>query len=444
MNKQSKVNENRVINVKFEMMHPADQLVMIMERIYGYGMTTTSGGNLSIKDDNGDIWITPAGVDKGSLTGKDIVCVKTNGSMVGKHRPSSELPFHQSIYSQRPDVKAVLHAHPPALVSFSIVRKMPDTRLIPNVNLICGEIAMAEYGLPGSDELGEKIVAVLKRGINTVVLENHGVVVVGDNLFKAFMAFETLDFCARLEIEARRIEKPISLTPHYIEISKNKQHIDMEEFVPTSYSSRERAARKEMCELIHRSYDQKLFTSTQGTFSQRLDDKSFIITPYMKDRKYLDVSEIVRIENGKKEAGKMPSRSVLLHQYIYQKHPHIDSVIIAHPHNIMVFAVTNETFDSRTIPESYILLRNIPKLPFGSSFMQPAMVADLFIQKCPIVLVENDCIIVTGSSLLNAFDRLEVAEFSAKALIASKSLGEVISINDRQVAEIEKAFHLAH
>ena len=76
--------------------------------------------------------------------------------------------------------------------------------------------------------------------------------------------------------------------------------------------------------------------------------------------------------------------------------------------------------------------------------MQPAMVADLFIQKCPIVLVENDCIIVTGSSLLNAFDRLEVAEFSAKALIASKSLGEVISINDRQVAEIEKAFHLAH
>ena len=57
-------------------MHPADQLVMIMERIYTHGMTTTSGGNLSIMDDNGDIWITPSGVDKGSLTRQDIITMK--------------------------------------------------------------------------------------------------------------------------------------------------------------------------------------------------------------------------------------------------------------------------------------------------------------------------------------------------------------------------------
>lgn len=428
--------------MNFDLVHPAEQLVMIMERIYGYGMTTTSGGNLSIKDENGDIWITPAGVDKGSLTSKDMVRVKPDGSVIGKHRPSSELPFHQSTYRQRPDVKAVLHAHPPALVSFSIVRKLPDTRLIPNAHLICGEVGMAEYGLPGSDDLGEKIAKVFQRGINTVLLENHGVVVVGEDLFKAFMAFETLDFCARLEIDARRIGTPVSLTPRYIEISKNKQHVDMEEFVPQGFSSKEREARREMCDLIHRSYDQKLFTSTQGTFSTRLDDHSFIITPYKLDRKYLDISEIVRIEGGKREAGKMPSRSVLLHRSIYGRHPHINSVIIAHPPNIMAFAVTGEAFDSRTIPESYILLRNVPKLPFGSSFMQPSMVAEQFTAGCPIVLVENDCIIVTGSSLLNAFDRLEVAEYSAKALIASKSLGEVVVINDCQISEIEKAFKL--
>jgi L-fuculose-phosphate aldolase len=339
-------------------------------------------------------------------------------------------------------VKAVLHAHPPALVSFSIVRKLPDTRLIPNANLICGEVGMAEYGLPGSDDLGEKIAAVFKRGINTVLLENHGVVVVGEDLFKAFMAFETLDFCARLQIDALRIGTPVSLTPKHIEISKNKQHVRMEEFVPQSYSSAEREARKTMCELIHRSYDQRLFTSTQGTFSTRLEENSFLITPYMTDRKYLEVSDIVRIENGRKEAGKMPSRSVLLHQYIYEKHPHINSIIIAHPPKIMAFAVTGESFDSRTIPESYILLRNVPKLPFGSSFMQPAMVAEHFVKKCPIVLVENDCIIVTGSSLLNAFDRLEVVEYSAKALIASKILGDVVVINDEQVRDLEIAFKL--
>jgi L-fuculose-phosphate aldolase len=197
-----------------------------------------------------------------------------------------------------------------------------------------------------------------------------------------------------------------------------------------------------MCELIHRAYDQKLFTSTQGTFSQRLGDNSFLITPYMVDRKYMDISDIVRIDNDTCEAGKVPSRSVMLHKYIYQKQLHVNSVIIAHPPNIMAFAVTDEVFDSRTIPESYILLRDIPKIPFGSSFMQPAMVADMFIPKCPIVIVENDCVIVTGSSLLNAFDRLEVAEYSAKALIFSKSLGDVVMINDTQISEIEKAFNL--
>ncbi len=428
--------------MRFDLLHPSDQLVMIMERIYGYGMTTTSGGNLSIRDENGDIWITPAGVDKGTLTGKDIVRIKRDGTVIGKHRPSSELPFHQSIYAQRPDVNAIVHAHPPALVSFSIVRKIPDTRVIPNANMICGEVGMAEYGLPGSDDLGAKIAAVLKKGINTVLLENHGTVVVGEDLFKAFMAFETLDFCARLEIDANKIGNMKSLTAKHIEISKNKQHVEMEEFIPQGYSSEERAARKEMCGLIHRAYDQKLFTSTQGTFSMKLDDGSFIITPYARDRKYLENSDIVRIEGGRREAGKMPSRSVLLHKYIYEKHPHVRSVIIAHPPAIMAFAVTDEKFDSRTIPESYVLLRNIQKLPFGSSFMQPGMVADLFKESNPIVLVENDCIIVTGSSLLNAFDRLEVAEYSAKALIASKSLGPVVMIGEKQIRDIETAFGL--
>jgi L-fuculose-phosphate aldolase len=82
--------------VRFDLLHPADQIVMIMQRIYAYGMTTTSGGNLSIKDENCDVWITPAGVDKGSLARRDIIRVGPDGTS-GSHRPSSELPFHLSI-----------------------------------------------------------------------------------------------------------------------------------------------------------------------------------------------------------------------------------------------------------------------------------------------------------------------------------------------------------
>lgn len=428
--------------MKFELLHPADQIVMIMERIYKYGMTTTSGGNLSIQEENGDIWISPGGIDKGSLTRKDIVCIKPDGSVHGIHKPSIELPFHQLVYKKRPDVKAVLHAHPPALVAFSIVRKIPDTHIIPNAHLICGNVGMAPYDLPGSIRLGEKIADVFEEGYNTVMLENHGVVVAHEDLFKAFMAFETLDFCARLEILANRVGKVRSLSEKYITLSQNKQNVHMDEFIPKNHSSRENEARREMCELIHRSYDQQLFTSTQGTFSQRLDEHSMLITPYMVDRKYMNVGDIVRIDGQYKEAGKNPSRSVMLHKYIYEKHPDVNAIIIAHPPHIMAFAATEEGFDSKTIPESYILLRDVVKIPFGSSFMQPQMVADVFCNKTPVVLVENDCVIVTGSSLLNAFDRLEVAEYSAKALIDSKMLGDVVTIDNQQVADIDEAFQL--
>jgi len=415
---------------------------MIMNRIYKYGMTTTSGGNLSILDDNGDIWITPSGIDKGSLAPKDIIRVKADGTIEGIHKPSVELPFHEKIYQKRPDIKAIIHAHPPALVAFSIVRKIPNTRLIPEAHILCQPVEMAEYGLPGSDDLGEKIARKFEEGCKTVMLENHGVVVGGENLFKAFMTFETFDFCARLEIKANRIGTPIALDERQIALSKYKQNVVMDEFIPQRYSSAERAARQEMCKLIHRSYDQRLFTSTQGTFSQRLDNDSFIITPYGIDRKYIEPSDIVRIHNNWKESGKNPSRSVMLHKYIYEKHPYINSIIIAHPPNIMAFAVTEAKFETKTIPESYIALRNVSKIPFGSSFMQPAMVADSISKNTPILLVENDCIIVTGDSLLNAFDRLEVAEYSAKAIIASKYIGDIININDKEVADIEKAFNL--
>ena len=426
----------------FNLLHPADQIVMIMERIYAYGMTTTSGGNLSIRDDNGDIWISPAGVDKGSLTRKDIVCVKADGSIQGIHRPSSEYPFHKTVYERRPELKAVLHAHPPALVAFSIVRKLPATYLLPDIREVCGQIAIAEYGLPGSDELGEKIAAVFSRGINTVLLENHGIVVGAENLFKAFMSFETLDFCARLEISANRMGPLHPLGPDQLTLTKQKQGVALPTFVAGSASSAERTARREMVELIHRAYDQRLISSTQGTFSQRLDGDNFVITPFNLDRKYLQPEDLVRIEEGKAEAGKNPSRSVLLIQAIYKKHPAINSVIIAHPPSMMVFAVTDASFDSRTIPESYILLRTIPQLPFGTNFLDVDRTANCFSGKTPIVMMRNDCIIVTGSTLLNAFDRLEVAEYSAKAIISARSLGSIVSINDSQISELEKAFKL--
>lgn len=428
--------------MKFELMHPADQLVMIMQRIYEYGMTTTSGGNLSIRDDNGDIWITPSGIDKGALTRADIMQVKPDGSVIGPHTPSVELPIHRNIYKLRPDLHAIVHAHPPVLVAFSLARQVPDTTLIPNANLVCGTVAMAKYDVPGSEQLGANIAEQFAAGYNTVLMENHGVICGAVDLYHAFMEFETITFSAKIELDARKLGTPRKLTSAQIAIDSTKAHPQLDAFEARNVSSEEKAGRRDLCTLIHRSYDQRLFTSTQGTFSMRLSDGSLLITPYMKDRKYLEPEDIVRVKNGMGELGKVPSRSVMLHQRIYETHPEINSVIIAHPPAIMAFAVTGAEFDSRLIPESYISLREVGRLPYASTTLDVDGAAAMFSSHQPVIIVDNQCVIVTGASLLNAFDRLEVLEYSAAAIIAARDVGKLVLLTDAEIEEVNKAFHL--
>ena len=428
------------MNVK--LLHPADQIVMIMNRIYTCGMTTTSGGNLSILDDNGDVWISPGSVDKGTLTRRDIICVKQDGTMLGPHKPSCELPFHQTIYRMRPDVRAVMHAHPPALVAFSLVRRIPNTRILPSAFAACGEPGMAPYAVPGSAELGEKIAAVFAKGYDMVMLENHGAVVAKPDLFQAFAAFETLDFCARAEMDAVRIGTPVALDDAALARWQAARAGKPEEFAPTGHSSAENDARREMAALIQRSYEQRLFTSTQGTISVKLDDDSFLIMPRGMDRRYLTVEDLVVVRAGKAEAGKTPCAMTPLHTAIYAAQPHVRSVITAQPPNLMAFAVTGAPMDSRTIPESYIMLRNVQRLPFAAGFEGVEQTARVFRPSTPVALIANNCAVATGTSMINAFDRLEVGEYSAKAIIATGGLGKLVAITDDQVKEIDVAFGL--
>ena len=267
----------------FSLLHPADQLVMIMNRIYSRGMTTTSGGNLSIKDDSGDVWITPAGIDKGSLTRGDIIRITKDGSVDGIHRPSSELPFHLAVYKARPDINSVLHAHPNALVAFSIVRKIPSLSLFPSVARTCKGIKLAPYDLPGSDGLGAKIAHEFASGSDIVLLENHGVVIGADNLFKAFMTFETLESSARLESLANRLGVVKELTSTQLSLSDTRHHLLMDDIEFKLRTTEELTARREMVTLIQRSYRLGLFNATNGTYSVRLADGSILITPFNKD-----------------------------------------------------------------------------------------------------------------------------------------------------------------
>ncbi|MDD4988149.1 MAG: class II aldolase/adducin family protein, partial [Candidatus Izemoplasmatales bacterium] len=263
-----------------------------------------------------------------------------------------------------------------------------------------------------------------------------------DNLFDAFKIFETLERCAELNIIAKQLGEATVLNDEDIELNMEKGKILPEEFLPIDITSQEKKARKEMCALIHRAYDQNLFTSTMGTFSQRLDQNNFLITPYGIDRKYLEPEEIVLIHNGLREKGKHPSRSVDLHKLIYDQHPEVNAIVIAHPTHMMAFGITKTPLDPRTIPESYIMIRDLVRVPYGLSILNPQALTDKISPSTPVILAENDFVLTVGSTLINAFDRLEVAEFTATTILNATKIGSIDPISQDRIDEIDIAFNL--
>lgn len=427
--------------MKRELLHPRDQIMKTMERIYRYRMTTTSGGNLSIRDASGDIWITPARVDKGNLQPSDIVCVRTDGTVEGKHPPSSEFPFHQSIYSVRPDVNSIVHAHPVALVAFSICQLVPETRLFHQAHAVCGQTGFAPYALPGSEALGNVIAQQFRDGCDSVILENHGVVVGGDSLSRAFQRFEAFEFAAKTIIKANQLAAVRYLSDSQLQ-QTHARTVKLESFVPGDASIRERELRRDLCDFIRRGCRQRLLISTEGSFSARVDNQAFLITPTHQDRECLEIRDLVLVKQGCMEDGKKASRAVRAHQAIYQRHPDVHAIVFAHPVNATAFSVTGECFDARTIPESYVFLRDVANVPYGIQYHSGEQIADHVSSEKPVAILENDGVLVTGNTVLDAFDRLEVLEATAEAVINSRAIGDVSSMSPETITELRKAFNL--
>lgn len=430
-----------VMSAERQLLHPRDELMQTMERIYRSRMTTTSGGNLSILDDDGNIWITPARVDKGRLTRDDIICVRTDGTTEGPHPPSSEFPFHQAIYAARPDIRAIVHAHPVALVAFSICQQTPNTRLFHQAYFVCGRTGFAAYALPGSRELGTKIAATFETGCDSVILENHGVVVGGESLSHAFQRFEAFEFAGKTLIKGRLLGDIRMLTDEELEVAHHRS-VAVESFQPPNASIRERELRRELCEFLRRGCRQRLLISTEGSYSVRLSDDSFLITPTQQDRESIEVSDLVLIQGDQRERGKKASRAVFAHQAIYRAHPEVGAIVFAHPVNATAFSVTQARFDARTIPESYVFLREVRRIPYGVQYRGDSEIADYISPASPAAILENDGVLVTGTTVLDAFDRLEVLESTAEAIINAGAIGEIGSMPDEAIDQLRAAFNL--
>lgn len=420
-------------------MHPIEEINAAMARIYKNGMTTTSGGNLSIIDSEGSVWITPSRVDKGTLTKGDIVRVLKDGTVDGKHKPSSEYPFHRKIYDVRPDIKAVMHVHMPSFSAFCAARKAPDTRIHPKANDLCGDVAVAPYALPGSDKLADSIAQAFAKGARSVLMESHGAVIGMSSLQYAFEVMETLEYCCRLIVQATILGTPHSLNQAELKIMQADFSLPA---MPAKVAGcREMELRQSLCDFAQRGYGQRLIISTEGTLSARLDSESFLITPRGMDRFTLKPEDIVLVRDGKAEEGKRHSKAAKLHAAVYKRHPHIGAIINAVPINVTSFAVTDPSkFDSRVIPESYILLRDVPVCPYGKTLTDSEAVAGMLSKDTPMLIVKNDGLMATGGTLLEAFDRLEVAEATAKLLIQAKVIGGAARIDDKDIDDIIKHF----
>jgi L-fuculose-phosphate aldolase len=419
-------------------LHPREELVATMQRIYRHRMTTTSGGNLSLRDPDGSLWITPSRVDKGSLQPADIVRVLADGTREGLHPPSSEFPFHREIYRRRPDLHAVVHAHSGALVAFSLCRQLPDTRVQSHVHGICGRVALAPYACPGTAELGDKIAATFATGADCVLLENHGVVIGGRDLRDAFQRFETLEFVAQTLIHAASLGPIQVLPPAHLGLETMPEFGELPEAPP---SNRERELRTAITRFVHRAYQQRLLISTAGAFSARLDRDTFLVTPRRRDRLELTAGGLVRATRHACERGRRPSRAALLHALIYERHPEVGAILNAQPAHASAFCMTAAPLGTRTIPESYLVLRDAPRLPFHRIVEDAAALAgEVSLAHRPVVLIENEGALVLGRDVLEAFDRLEVLEATAEALLLARPLGPVVPMPDPAIAELRRVF----
>ena len=164
--------------------------------IYNLGFVAANDGNISVKISDNEYYCTPTGVSKGALTPDMIIKVDRDGKKLeGKLNPSSEIKMHMRVYRERPDVNAVVHAHPPVATAFTVADIDLDQYVLPEAVLTIGAVPTCDYGTPSTMEIPDSLDPYLQDH-DAFLLRNHGALTVGCNLTKAFFVMEEVEFNA--------------------------------------------------------------------------------------------------------------------------------------------------------------------------------------------------------------------------------------------------------
>src|SRR3984957_17273040 len=182
-----------------------EQMCEIGRRIWIKGYCAGNEGNHSVRIGPDRFLWTPTGISKGFLKPEDICTVDTEGKQIGgKRKRTSEMLLHLAIYKARPDIKAVVHSHPPHATAFAIANVDLPTCIHPEAEVFLGAVKTAKYVTPGDTRLGESILPYVKDS-NCILLQNHGTVTFDKDLEGAYYKLEIVDAYARILLLAKQI-----------------------------------------------------------------------------------------------------------------------------------------------------------------------------------------------------------------------------------------------
>jgi len=191
------------------------QIVEVGRRIWLRGYIAANDGNITVLLNDNEVLTTPTGVSKGFMTTDMIIKCDRQGNVINKntkYRPSSELKMHLEVYKERPDVRSVVHAHPTYATSFAVAGIPLDKCVLPEAIIVIGAVPIAPYGLPSTSEIPDRIRPYIKNS-DAILLENHGALTLGSDLFNAYYKMETLEHTASIVWKAIQLGNLNILSP---------------------------------------------------------------------------------------------------------------------------------------------------------------------------------------------------------------------------------------
>lgn len=182
-----------------------EQMVDICKKMWQLGWVAANDGNVSVRLGDGTFLATPTGMSKSFITPEKIVHIDSTGAPVAPNgeglRPSSEIKMHLKCYEDRPDVNAVVHAHPPTATAYAVANIHMDRYTIVETIIAIGSIPVTPYGTPSTKEVPDAIAPYLQEH-DVLLLQNHGALAVGSDLLTAYYRMETLELYAKISLNA--------------------------------------------------------------------------------------------------------------------------------------------------------------------------------------------------------------------------------------------------